>query len=63
MRAALLVLGAAAVAAVALLANVALLTHATPSRDPVGRLSPSTTLVHPTTHSPAAGVIGELPDD
>jgi hypothetical protein len=64
MTSAALIAAATAVAAAALLVNVALLTHATPRRDPVGRLSPSSALVHPATpsHVPPR-TIGELPDD
>lgn len=64
MRGALLIVVATAAAAAALIVNISLLTHVTPSSDPVGRLSPSSALVRP---AAAANVparrIGELPDD
>jgi hypothetical protein len=56
---------AVAAAGIALLLNVFLLTDATPRHDPVGRLSPSSALVHvrPATPVRPAHVTRELPDD
>jgi hypothetical protein len=57
---------AVAAAGIALLLNVLLLTRATPSHDPVGRLSPSSALVRIRPATPtriAPHVTGELPDD
>lgn len=64
MKAAVPVALVIAAAAVALLLNMVLLTHTSSGRDPVGRLSPSSALVHPAAPPPAPpNTIGELPDD
>ena len=52
-----------AVAGVTLLINIALLTHATPSHDPVGRLSPSSALIRPGTTPRSTPANRESPDD
>ena len=64
MRALLVMALALAAAVAALFINVALLTHASPSHDPVGRLSPRAATVH-TNPAPvgAPRPIRELPDD
>jgi hypothetical protein len=64
MRALLVMALALAAAVAALFINIALLTHASPSHDPIGRLSPrsATVRTHPV---PVGGprLIRELPDD
>jgi hypothetical protein len=65
-RSAVLIFAVSAAASIVLVVNVILLGHATTGNDPVGRLTPSSTLVraHPSNQPrPAWPREAELPDD